>query len=441
MELPPLVSLRRLGGPRAAADDLPLREVEVLRHVADALARDGARVRDLFAPKLRLLRAPDPSELFAARRAEHLALPALREPSPLRVLSYNVGLLSRQIAIDRFEVPELAHRREVLPDRLLADRWDALLLQEVWDAEDVERFARAARRHGYAWFAGRMRRRAHGLMILVRRALVDRDQPLAFDEQRFARQRRFERIPGVGIERGVIMFAFGHRPTGLRIVLVDTHTTAFPRLFAVRAAQARQLGRQIHHQIRHQIRQCSAALEQEPVVVLGGDLNAGPYYRDDVYGEANGRPVRDWWKNALSYPLLLHYGELHDARVAAAPARDVELAHRLPPWDASYRRAPFGGSGFDPDPDRDTFTVGDHNGLYFRQYGGTEVPARIDAVMFRDPLRRVRVGEHRLAYVEPHDFGPAGCFELSDHFGVGVRLDLEAAPERLRKLVSSADGT
>ena len=395
---------------------MPLAEAEALRHVEAAMPRPGARARDLLSASVPLERPPDPSALFQLRLHRHRALPALRDPSPLSVLSYNVGLLSRAIPIERFEGPEVAARREVLPEILLADGWDVLLLQEVWDESDVERFARAARAHGYAWYAGPRHHAAHGLLVLVRRSIIDpRDEPW-FQEHRFARQRRFERVPGVGIQRGMIAMRFRHRTSGAAIVLVNTHTTAFPAFQAVRASQVRELGRRI------------STYDPDAIVILGGDVNAGPFYADDVYGQARGRPVSGWWRNALAYPLLLHHGGLEDTRIVAAPARDVELARRLPAWDERFCRAPYGGGDLRPDPDRDTFTVGDHNGLYFRQYGGREYPARIDHVMFRDRHARVRVDTHELRYVEPHDFGATGRFELSDHYGVGVRLRLECAP-------------
>src|SRR5690606_36586010 len=159
------------------------------------------------------------------------------------VLSFNTGLLDRWYPFVVVQVPPVDARRERSPAELLGDGWDVLLLREVWDERDVEAFEQEAARRGYLSYAGSSERHEeHGLLVLVREALVDPDGPDDRSEQTFELQRDIERFPGPGVARGLLSWRFRHAPTGVVIHLFDTHTTAFPELAHVRDAQVRQLG-------------------------------------------------------------------------------------------------------------------------------------------------------------------------------------------------------
>jgi endonuclease/exonuclease/phosphatase family metal-dependent hydrolase len=403
-------------GHRVGASDLAnelsrhrLLDAPALRHLGDALERDDATVAELLRPGHPFRRAPDPSAWL--RHMQTAANPEMRRGSrPLSLLTYNVGLLSRRVALQRFEVPHPTLRRARLPAEVLAGTWDVVMLQEVWEQEDVQAFATEARRQGYAFFAGARRHAAHGLMILVRRSLIDTTRPQRFEEHCYGAQRRAERLPGLGIARGYLSWTLGLRDAG-QIVLIDTHTTAFPPFSHVRAAQACELATAVRRQA------------EDAVVIVGGDLNAGPYYPSDQYGWRAGSPVSGWWRNAVSYPLLLHLGALQDAVVAAGLADDVQAMAGVPIADPGFADRPFGGEA-DPDVARRCFTATDANSLYHRQYGGTEYPARIDHVLWRDHRQTTRVAGARLCFVERHEFPGVGQFELSDHYGVEVQFEV-----------------
>lgn len=390
-------------------DGTRLGDAPALRHLATALDDgEGLTVEDLFREQPAYARAPDPSALLEQQQADHDALPPLPSPEPLRVLSFNTGLLDRWYPFAVLQVPHVDERRAQLPAKLLGDGWDVLLLQEVWDMRDVQAFEQEAARRGYRAYAGSSdaAHEAHGLLMLVREAIIDPDGPDERDEETFELQRDIERFPGPGIERGLLSWRLRHAPTGVVLHLFDTHTTAFPELSWVRDAQARQLGLRAH------------AVPDDEVVVMTGDLNAGPYYPHDRFGEVDGEPVVGWWRNAQAYPLLLHYGGLWDAHAAAGQADDVALLDQLPAYGPRYADEPYGDAAL-CEVLTGVFTATDCNSLYFEQYAATEYPARLDHVLVRDALERVRVYDSAVVYTEPL---PGGSFEASDHYGVGVTL-------------------
>lgn len=396
-------------------DLVKLVDSPALQHVAAALdGGDALTVADLFhADRLRFTAAPDPSPLFAAQAAEHAALPPLAAAEPLRVLSYNTGLLSRWYPFTHVGVPRYRERRERGPAELLAGEWDVLFLQETWELVDVERFAAEAERRGYAIYSGSEKKHEqHGLVILVREALIG-DEPQAFVEQQFEAQREIELFPGPGVKRGVIGWSFTHAPTGRRIHLYCTHMTSFPELWQERDSQARMIGGKISDH------------DAADIVLLGGDFNAGPYYPEDSFGSDGDAVISGWWHNTMMYPLMLHYGGLYDSHSVLQPARDVARMQQLllPFSPGAYKGEPLAGRCADVPVD--TFTATDCNSLYFEQYAATEYPARLDYIMVRDAERHVRVVASELEYTQPLDFGAAGNFELSDHFGISAMLQIE----------------
>lgn len=396
-------------------DDVLLIDSPILQHLAAALEDgDTLRASDLFfAERLRFTAAPDPSELLVMQASEHGALPPLAEPAPLKVLTYNTGLLSRWYPFTHVGVPKYRERRAETAARLLADGWDVLFLQEVWDLVDVERFAAEAKAQGYAIYAGSEKKHAqHGLVMLVREALIAEAEQ-EFAEEQYEAQREIELFPGPGIKRGLLGWSFTHAPTGRRVHLYATHFTAFPELWQERDVQARVLGGR------------ARSHADEDVVLVGGDLNAGPYYPEDSFGSDGEATLSGWWHNAMMYPLMLHYGGLYDSHSALSPAQDVARMQQLKlPFEfGPYKAEPLAGRCAEIPVD--TFTGTDCNSLYFGQYGATEYPARLDYIFVRDVGQHVRVVSSALEYTEPLDFGAAGRFELSDHYGQSATLQIE----------------
>lgn len=390
------------------ADRMQLQYSPALVHLAAAMDDPGdLTVEDLFRARPGYDRPPDPSALFAEQQAAHEAQGPLARFVPLRVLSFNTGLLDRWYPFAVVRVPQIDARRERSPAILLGDDWDVLLLQEVWDEHDVQAFEQQARHRGYRSYAGSSKgHEEHGLLILVREELIDPDGPDEWAETTFELQRDVEKFPGPGVERGYLSWRFRHAPSGRVIQLLDAHTTAFPELAYIRDTQARELGLAARRAPDHEL------------VILGGDINGGAYYPHDQFGAVDGEPVRDWWRNAQAYALLLHYGGFQDAHVLAGRALEVELLDALPAFDASYQREPFGDRTLCEDQ-AGGFTATDCNSLYFEQYAGTEYPARIDFIMIRDRMDAVRVLDGAIEYTEPI---PGESFELSDHYGVSTTL-------------------
>lgn len=393
-------------------DQTPLADSPVLAHLAAALpAGAKATAADLLADRApAFVTAPDPSALFRTDVA-----PPHTTPAPgavqLRVLTYNTALLDRSYLGGRARMPHVPARRMALPSMLLGDGWDVLLLQEVWEDADVDRFLQEARRRGYRGYGGsRAHHRQHGLLILVRAALIS--GPEDRQETQFGAQRRVERWPGPNIKRGYLSWSFTHTPTGQALRLVTTHPQAFPGFWRVRSLQARQLGLDIHE------------TNADTIVLLGADLNAGPYYPHDTFGAVKGAPVRGWWRNAVTWPLLRHYGGLTDVAGTPQAARDVEAMTALPPWSSQWVHQPLGGACAQVPPG--VFSATDCNTLYFANYAGEEYPARLDHLLLRDPGGAVQVLSCSHAYVQPEAFA-SGVHEPSDHYGVSA--DLRIAPK------------
>lgn len=387
----------------------------LLGHLAAALPDGGAglTLEDFLRTDQDYGEAPDPSPLFAARREQHAALPPQGPAEELRLLTYNTGLLGRWFLFFSVVMPELATRRRVLHDIVLDDGWDIVLLQEVWDLQDVDRLRAAAEARGYLVYAGsEAHHEEHGLAIAVRADLVDADAPQEHAEHAYEQQRELEDFPGPGVLRGFLRWSFVHRATGVRVHLFNTHATSFPAFARTRDFQMRQLGRAIR------------SAPAEDVAFVGGDFNGGAYYPDDAFGVTEGETVTGWWSNAAAYALLLHYGDAEDLRNAAAIPSDVADMDAVPAWSPDYFDRPFGDPAFCERSPPVFLTGNDCNSLYFRSYAGTEYPGRIDHLLMRDPQRRVRVQATEMVYVEPREFADGGRFELSDHYGVAATLTL-----------------
>ncbi len=361
----------------------------VLAHLAAAMEDPaGVTAADLAVGRTPpFVRPPDPFDLFARELVK-----APHAPSPnheLRVLTYNTALLNRTYLGARVEMPEYAVRREAMPDIVFGDGWDVLLLQEIWDDADLARFEAAAPNHGYRlWGGTTQRHRQHGCAIALKADIVADDGPDTRAEVQYAAQYRLERWPGPNIKRGWLSWRFRHAAAGVACHVFSTHMTAFPQYWRHRSRQARELG--LH----------ARTAAPDDVVIVGGDMNAAPYYAADTWTQPSGRLVHNWWRNTTSYALLRHYGQLEDIAIKA---------------------------GMGATHPHDAYTATDKNSLCHRSYAGLESPARMDHLLLRDHGSHATVLSAARAYVDVMDFGAAGRFELSDHYGVSSVLALEPA--------------
>lgn len=366
--------------------------------------------------------APDPTPLLEATAALDDERPRAGKV-PVSVLSYNVGLLDAQIFgfIDYKATPDLEERRRVLPELVFGEeRPDAVCLQEVWLEEDRETFLTKGRALGYTGFAQDRRAYNDGVMIFLREeAVAGGTIPALVDAAPYASQDGLEFFPGPGIKRGYLEVELVHAQAGPMRVLC-THMQAFPETWHGRMRQARELG-------------IAARTHANPdpeaeLVVVAGDLNAGPYYKAATWQPPEGEEQTQWFHNALSYPLLLAYADLVDAAVMGRPledaASDVTLGDTVVNDAAKSTEVPGAAEGWCDETPPTTLTATDCNTLYFAQYAGTEYPARLDHVHVRDRSDLV-VTRSELVFTEKRRFGAGeGVIEVepSDHYGVHVEL-------------------
>ena len=291
--------------------------------------------------------------------------------------------------------------------------YDVLLLQEVWEWDDLLSLQVEGARHGYVVYGGTASLHdEHGLAIAVREDVIDWTAPQEQAEQQFSAQRKLEYWPGPSVKRGWLTWSFTLSGTSQRIHLYDIHATSFVSFWLQRELQARQVGSEV------------ASLPEEDVVILGGDLNSGPYYHVDVWTDGAGEPVPEWWRNATAYGLWLHYGEMYDVLNAVREPEDVRLGATIPMEHAGYLTEPYGQVAWCDEVAGTVFTATDCNSLYFQSYAGTEFPARLDHIFVRDPGAVVRVQSAGMAMTEEHEF-ETGTFEVSDHFALEAVLQIE----------------
>lgn len=392
----------------------------VLEHLGEAYEGGGSRtIGELLEdPDPVFTSPPDPRALLDRQAMEQAALEPIEEGENLRVLTFNLGLLDRWYPFTTAWVPEVDLRREHVPPLLLAEGWDVLCFQEVFETIDVERIRVAAEDRGYRIYAGTSKNHeGHGLVIAVREALIDENADEFTHEQIYEQQYNAETFPGPGVERGFIDWSFVHAPTGRRVRIIDTHTSSFAARWRVRAFQARELGLYVRSR------------RAEEIIVLGGDFNAAPYYPEDVFGVDSGDPVGEWFANTIMYPVLLHYagGWLIDTMAATGVADDIDGLLDLPDYDAAaWDREPYGDRSL-CDGEKTTLSWDWCNTLGFDNYGGaSEYAARIDYVFVRDLGDDVRVLDAGLYYTEPEMLGEVEV-EISDHYAVGTTLRLRNA--------------
>ncbi len=396
----------------APKDGARIAEAPALAHYLGALdGSDGMTVGDLFDPDraLTFSAPPTPGDLHLRQRASNPA--AATDARTLRVLTYNVALLDAKLfgLIPYTATPDLELRAPVLFDLVLEAGHDVLLLQEVWRPEDLERLREAAQRHGY-WIATSDRKgMTDGLAIAVKQSVspgptevgfASYDQPSA----------NLEFFPAPGLNRGFVYARFEVEGVG-PVVVYDTHASAFPESFRDRMSNVRQLA--LH----------AAARPADEVVIIGGDLNGGSYYRSNDWTLPDGTVQSLWFANTLSYALMLHYADAVDLAIRGAPSDEAALGD-ITFGDTVPEVMDEAWCARTPDT---VFTATDCNSLYREQYEGTEFPARMDLIFARDPEGRVHVADAQLAFVEPVPYGDKRRV-LSDHYGQSVTLRI--APRR-----------
>lgn len=410
---------------RAAPDRMRVEDSPALRHLAPALAVRLGSVGELFDPyALRFKTAPNPIDHL---RAEHRANAAhtVRNPVDLRITTYNVGLLDLRatlgdlvppfawlgkipivglpfkwlsdMTLRHVVSPKLEARREKLPQLIFSRSDDVVMLQEIWRPQDVPWFEAQARRYGYVALASPRDKSNDGLMTFVRATAIDPRKPIRVLAKAYEEQVWTESLAGV--QRGYHRVSFTHPMLG-PVHVFNTHMQAYPDAWKNRMHQAREIGLAAR---------TVSDKNPEDVVVLGGDLNSGPYYDQDVW-RGGTEPVGAWWKNAAAYGILEHYSGLADAAVLGLPATDVDADIRLSGQSGPQARWPHTADAAS-------------NALYDEQYHRDEPPARLDHIRVNASNSRIRVASSEMTFTEDIDTA-AGRIEPSDHYGVRVRLEV-----------------
>jgi endonuclease/exonuclease/phosphatase family metal-dependent hydrolase len=400
------------------ADNVALAGSPLFAHYQGVLS-GASTVGDLLRNRLAFSGRPTPTALLQSMQAANP--PAAPDAVPMSVVSFNVGLLDASLfgVVQYARTPDLEARAELMANAVFAQGYDVLGLQEVWRPADVERFRTAARSAGYWVVASSRAGYTDGLLIAVKTAFAPEPAASEVRFEQFSEISSNEFFPAPGFSRGFLSVRIEHPRLG-SIVVYDTHTASFPAAYRLRMSHARELGLHAQRTVR-----------PGELLFVVGDVNAGPYYRADVWNLPNNASEPDWYANTLSYPVLMHYAGVTDlvvrGRTAADATLDITEGDRVPNDPASATRVPFGMAGFCPAVPAAPFTGTDCNALYFQQYAGTEFPARLDHVMGRDTDNRIHVESAPMAFTESVAYG-GRMGPLSDHYGQLVRMRI--APRR-----------
>lgn len=399
-------------------DAFALQDTAAFQHIAAVVeGGDALTIGDIFdkGDGLTFTGTPNPSALLTAQNTlDDTRARAGR--APLSVLSYNVALLDVDLfgLIPYSESPDLERRRRTLPGLIFATGADVVLLQEVWLDEDVETFSRRGEDLGYRPFVHERAGHNDGLITFIREAVIAGGTVTELSFDSYGAQVATEYFPGPQIARGWLGVRFVHPEIG-PVHAYNTHMQAFPENWLGRAKQARELGIILRR----------VAEVAGDFVLVGGDFNSGPYYSKANWTAPGGGVSDRWFHNAIAYPTLLAYGELVDAAIMGRPGNDaiadITLGDSVVNDAATALEIPGTEAGWCERTPNTTFTATDCNSLYFRQYGGTEYPARLDHIFVSDGVGRVVVGKSEIVFTDTVQFGDL-VSEPSDHYGVRVDL-------------------
>lgn len=411
----------------AAGDNVPLAQSPMLAHFGRALGTTANATAGDFMRKRKLEFAtrPDPKDALAETRAPQDQA-TLQNPVELSVMTYNVALLDvkpyqrqlnhlvseslsdrlanglGQLLGAKLQSPNLDKRREVLPDRIFSTGRDVILLQEVWNPEDVVRFSDAAKDRGYIAFVGPRTQHPDGdkgyndgLMTFIKRSVIEEGTPIGEHKRAYTEQDAQEGRVG-SVKRGYQKVSFTHKTLGA-VSLFNTHLQAYPDKWRERRAQTRELGLAM------------SGAKDDGLVVAGGDLNAGPYYAHDSHSTGRFSGVSGYHANAMSHFALLHYSGASDAALMGRPVEDVQR-------DISSMHEETPRFGW-------PHTATETNGLYRGQYDEIS-SSRTDGVRMDHILGigSFQAKDTKLLFTE---VDPRAGTELSDHYGVGTTIVAE----------------
>jgi hypothetical protein len=330
-------------------------------------------------------------------------------------MSYNVALLDAKIfgRFDYAETPFLEERRPVLPDLIFREAFDIILLQEVWVDSDVQFFKKRAEAYGYYVYSGESDDYNDGILTCIKKTRIH--QVISAESVPYQVRDPLEYFPGPGIKRGFSFVSYDDAELG-RMTVFNTHMLAWPKNWFIRMEESRQIALKIREQNR------------DGLTLLGGDLNFSSYYPKDAWSLPEDASEHNWFMNALTYPILLHYGDLEDLIVMGRDRSrindEVVQSQSIPNIPILAQKEAYGDNSFCKRDLGQAFTATDCNQLHFMQYAGLEPPARLDHLLAHDPNKRIAVLESGLKFTQKYPFGTV-VIEPSDHYAVYAKLLVE----------------
>gem|GEM_PF-2692812 len=252
-------------------------------------------------------RAAQTARLAAMRDRNQAAKSrAVGDGDALDVVTYNGGLLSALWV----GTPGVTTRGPRLAAAVAALDADVILMQEVWN----KRYKRSLRDElpdYHVMFSGSHR----GLVTLIRKSVVAGEP--TFRELRFPTQRVIEYFI---YHKTAMLVEATHAQTGQPLVIVNVH-------LAAGSAQKVRLA-QVDQTFEHLVQPASerALKSGGGQLIVGGDLNASPYYASDRFFAA-GRPSWGWRRNAAIYNKFADSVDAIDAFAAIHGAGEVAAAH------------------------------------------------------------------------------------------------------------------
>ncbi len=395
-------------------DQIKLSDAIHLAHIHEALnGDDDLTVADLFDPnKVIFQDAPKPSALLKYHHDENAQRTLASET--LSFLTYNVALLDAKLFgfIDYSASPHLDERRNELPKIILEKNHDIIVLQEVWLDEDVDRFREKADEAGYFVHTGPRDEYNDGCVTLIRKSIMNAETVSTSGGVAYAERDGLEYWPGPGIKRGFIFLSFDHTSLGT-IHVYNTHMMPWWYNWGVRMAEAREVSLHVLDNAK-----------ETDLVFLGGDMNAGSYYKDDVWVTGENENNDGWWANTISYTFFTHYGDFIDLLMMGRDEQNINLD--ISEGDAVVNNAetsleiPGAATDWCESHSGVNFTASDCNDLYFMQYAGSEFPSRMDHIFVRDTQKRVFVTKSEIIFNERIVFGDLEAMQPSDHLGVAA---------------------
>lgn len=356
-------------------DNATVKSIPQFEHLQNALSQDDANLKDLQVKELieaedvSFANAPNPGKLLESDYLKNKKTAMPKNPVRLKVISYNTGLLDRVKIMGMFgrvAVPFKKNRVNHIFSTVQNEEADFIFLQEIWEPEDLDIIKKNASQGGYIAYSGTRLQNKHGLLILVKKTILD--SSISQREIFYNSQFGLEHWPGPNLKRAYLHWRIKIKNSNRVISLFNTHLTASLNNWQVRNEQNITLGKAVHKQKTDQ-------------VFIGGDFNSATYYKFNQYTSPTGIVSDNWWKNSISYFLFRYYSKSIDTYAAANRVKnDINFGDKLQNNVGDKVNIPYGIEGFCKNTVPFVFTATECNSLYFQNYRGEELPARMDFV-------------------------------------------------------------